>query len=45
VRSQVIRRIGPVESIAPGLWRFALDLLDRAVRQGILKDDVPGEEG
>ncbi|WP_276357991.1 HD domain-containing protein [Cohnella caldifontis] len=39
VRSQVIRRIAPVETIAPALWSFAMELLDRAVKQGILKED------
>jgi putative hydrolase of HD superfamily len=39
VRSQVARRIAPVERVAPALWRFAMELLDRAVEKGILKQD------
>ncbi|TJY44582.1 HD domain-containing protein [Cohnella pontilimi] len=40
VRSQVVRRVAPVESICPHLWRFAMELLDRAVGKGILKADA-----
>jgi putative hydrolase of HD superfamily len=39
VRSQVVRRIAPVERVAPTLWRFATELLDRAVEKGILQPD------
>lgn len=45
VRSQVVRRIAPVETIAPPLWRFAMELLNRAVAQGVLQDDGSAEEG
>jgi putative hydrolase of HD superfamily len=39
VRSQVIRRIAPVETISPTMWAFAMELLDRAVEKGILRED------
>lgn len=39
-RAQVIRRIAPVEKSAPALWPFAMELLDRAVAQGLLKEDL-----
>jgi putative hydrolases of HD superfamily len=39
VRSQVVRRIAPVERVAPALWHFAMELLDRAVEKGILIQD------
>jgi putative hydrolase of HD superfamily len=38
VRSQVEKRIAPVRQISPELWRFGMDLLERAVRQGMLED-------
>jgi putative hydrolase of HD superfamily len=38
-RSQVVRRIAPVETVAPPLWKFAMELLDRAVEKGILQPD------
>lgn len=44
-RSQVIRRIAPVEHISAPMWQFAMELLDRAVEKGILKEDEPGERG
>ncbi len=44
VRSQVVHRIAPVERIAPPLWHFAMDLLDRAIGKGILLED-PVREG
>ncbi|MBW5448078.1 HD domain-containing protein [Cohnella sp. CFH 77786] len=43
VRSQVIRRIAPVETICPPLWRFAMELLDKAVDKGILLEDGAGK--
>jgi putative hydrolase of HD superfamily len=43
VRSQVVRRIAPVETVCPQLWRFAMELLDRAVEKGILKPDESRE--
>jgi len=43
VRSQVVRRIAPVERISPPLWQFAMDLLDRAIGKGILLEDTIGE--
>ncbi len=36
-RPQVERRIAPVKDISPALWQFGMELLDRAVAQGILK--------
>lgn len=39
VRSQVVRRIAPVEGISPPLWQFAMELLDRAIGKGILLED------
>ncbi|MDB4867681.1 MAG: hypothetical protein JWR03_2014 [Cohnella sp.] len=39
VRSQVVRRIAPVERVTPALWHFAMELLDRAVEKGILIQD------
>jgi putative hydrolases of HD superfamily len=43
VRSQVIRRIAPVEKISPPMWHFAMELLNRAVEKGILQEDGAGE--
>lgn len=37
-RSQVEKRIAPVQRISPALWQFGKDLLERAVRQGMLED-------
>ena len=37
-RSQVEKRLAPVRQIAPALWQFGMDLLARAVRQGMLTD-------
>jgi len=43
VRSQVERRISPVKTASPKLWRFAMQLLDRAVQKGILSADDAGK--
>lgn len=40
-RSQVQRRIAPLKTGAPALWRYANDLLDRAVAGGLLADETP----
>ncbi|AFZ67354.1 HD domain-containing protein [Deinococcus peraridilitoris] len=37
--SQVVRRIAPVAATSPVMWSFALELLDRAVDRGLLRDD------
>lgn len=39
VRSQVERRIAPVKPVSETIWRFAMELLDRAVSKGILRGD------
>lgn len=44
-RSQVVRRIAPVETVSAPMWQFAMELLDRAVEKGILREDVPVQEG
>lgn len=38
-RSQVLARMAPIESGAPALWPVVLDVLDRGVRAGHVKDD------
>lgn len=39
--SQVQKRLAPVQEVSSGLWAFAATLLDRAVEQGMLRDDRP----
>jgi putative hydrolase of HD superfamily len=39
-RCQVARRIAPLQSGAPALWRYASGLLDQAVARGILADEA-----
>jgi putative hydrolases of HD superfamily len=45
VRSQVIKRMAPIQTVSETLWTFTLELLQRAVDNGILLNDtVPEEE-
>lgn len=44
LRSQVITRMAPIQTVSETLWNFTLDLLQRAVDKGILLDDVISEE-
>lgn len=39
VRSQVVKRVSVVQTVSDTLWQFTLDLLQRAVDQGLLLDD------
>lgn len=39
-RDQVMKRVAPVETGAPELWPFVLQLIDDCVRAGYLKDDT-----
>jgi putative hydrolase of HD superfamily len=39
VRSQVLKRLAPVQQVSAALWSFALDLIERAIEQGLLLDD------
>lgn len=39
-KSKVMVRMGQVETGAPKLWPVVLELLDKAVRDGILRDDT-----
>ncbi|MFC5528280.1 HD domain-containing protein [Cohnella yongneupensis] len=44
VRSQVVKRLSIVSSVSDTLWQFTLEILQRAVDQGLLLDDpVKGE--
>jgi putative hydrolase of HD superfamily len=45
VRSQVIKRLAPVQMVSETLWEFTLDILQRSIDQGILLDDPISEEG
>jgi putative hydrolase of HD superfamily len=45
VRSQVLKRLAPVQLVSETLWNFTLDILQRAIDQGILLDDPITEEG
>jgi putative hydrolase of HD superfamily len=45
VRSQVIKRLAPVQMVSETLWDFTLDILQRSIDQGILLDDPIIEEG
>jgi putative hydrolase of HD superfamily len=39
-RNQVMKRVAPVETGAPELWPFVLQLIDDCVTAGYLKDDA-----
>ncbi|KIL35668.1 phosphohydrolase [Cohnella kolymensis] len=43
-RSQVMKRMAPIETVSETLWTFTLELLQRAVDKGILLDDTGDEE-
>jgi putative hydrolases of HD superfamily len=45
VRSQVMKRLAPVQMVSETLWDFTLDILQRSIDQGILLDDPISEEG
>jgi putative hydrolase of HD superfamily len=45
VRSQVIKRLAPVQMVSETLWEFTLDILQRSIDQGILLDNPISEEG
>jgi putative hydrolase of HD superfamily len=45
VRSQVMKRLAPVQMVSETLWDFTLDILQRSIDQGILLDDPIIEEG
>lgn len=44
VRSQVIERLAPIQTVSETLWTFSMELLQRAVDKGILLDDTVHEE-
>lgn len=39
-RTQVVRRMAPIELGAPGLWPFVLEVIDRACAEGWIREDV-----
>jgi putative hydrolase of HD superfamily len=39
-RAQVLRRMGPIEHGAPGLWPFVLEVIDRACAEGWIREDA-----
>jgi len=39
--SQVLQRITPLKDVSGRLWDFATSMLDRAVEEGMLRDDRP----
>lgn len=45
IRSQVLKRLAPVQLVSETLWNFTLDIVQRAIDQGILLDDPIAEEG
>lgn len=44
VRSQVLKRLAPVELVSDTLWNFTLDIVQRSIEQGMLLEDPTLEE-
>ncbi len=45
VKSQVLKRLAPVQDVSDTLWSFTLEIVQRSIDQGILLNDPIAEEG
>ncbi|BBI33759.1 HD domain-containing protein [Cohnella abietis] len=44
VKSQVLKRLTPVQEVSETLWRFTLEIVQRSIDQGMLQDDPIAKE-